>query len=193
MALRTLVVAESPWEMPLDSDEEMKRAVLDRCQTAFHPVETARLSKSIDQGVIDPSLKVYGARNLRLIDASVMPLIPDCRIQNAVCMVAEKGADMIEAEHKDIYLFTSQGYVPETGSPHEWLRGRLTAVSGIGASRERLNCKWRHCKCMVNYCRGCRLLLIIHTQGIYARTFSLCPVLYMIKAPLLLKVLMCIF
>ncbi|KAK1241897.1 hypothetical protein MKX07_007720 [Trichoderma sp. CBMAI-0711] len=100
---KDLVIAESPWEMPLGSDEEVKRAVLDRCQTAFHPVGTARLSKSIDQGVVDPSLKVHGVRNLRVIDASVMPVIPDCRIQNSVYMVAEKGADMIKAEHRDIY------------------------------------------------------------------------------------------
>ncbi len=34
---KDIVEAEYPWEMPLDNDEEMKRAVLDRCQTAFHP------------------------------------------------------------------------------------------------------------------------------------------------------------
>ncbi|PTB65072.1 GMC oxidoreductase [Trichoderma citrinoviride] len=100
---KDVFVAESPWLMPLDSEEEMKRAVLDRCQTAFHPTGTARLSKSIDQGVVDPSLKVHGVKNLRVIDASVIPVIPDCRIQNSVYMVAEKGADMIKAAHKDIY------------------------------------------------------------------------------------------
>lgn len=97
------VVSETPWKMPLHSDEEMKRAVLDRCQTAFHPVGTARLSKNIDQGVVDPALKVHGVTNLRVIDASVIPLIPDCRIQNSVYAVAEKGADMIKADHKDVY------------------------------------------------------------------------------------------
>lgn len=97
------VVSETPWKMPLHSDEEMKRAVLDRCQTAFHPVGTARLSKNIDQGVVDPALKVHGVTGLRVIDASVIPLIPDCRIQNSVYAVAEKGADMIKADHKDVY------------------------------------------------------------------------------------------
>ncbi|OAA57509.1 glucose-methanol-choline (gmc) oxidoreductase [Niveomyces insectorum RCEF 264] len=100
---KDLVVAEYPWAMPLDSDEEMHRAVLDRCQTAFHPCGTARLSKNIGQGVVDPALRVHGVKNLRVIDASVMPVIPDCRIQNSVYMVAEKGADMIKAAHKDLY------------------------------------------------------------------------------------------
>ncbi|KAG0380542.1 hypothetical protein BGX24_007572, partial [Mortierella sp. AD032] len=100
---KDIVVGEYPWEMPLDSDEEMKKVVLDRCQTAFHPTGTARLSKSIEQGVVDPQLRVHGIKNLRLIDASVIPIIPDCRPQNSVYMVAEKGADMIKAYHKDLY------------------------------------------------------------------------------------------
>jgi choline dehydrogenase len=100
---KDIVVDQYPWDMPLDSDEEMKRAVLDRSQTAFHPCGTARLSKDINQGVVDPQLRVHGVKNLRVIDASIMPIIPDCRIQNSVYMIGEKGADMIKAQHKDLY------------------------------------------------------------------------------------------
>ncbi|OTA04618.1 aryl-alcohol oxidase [Trichoderma parareesei] len=101
---KDLVVDEYPWDMPLDDDAEMRRAVLDRCQTAFHPCGSARLGKTIEQGVVDPALKVHGVKKLRVIDASIMPVIPDCRIQNSVYMVGEKGADLIKAEHKDLYL-----------------------------------------------------------------------------------------
>ncbi|KAH6663415.1 hypothetical protein B0J14DRAFT_609416 [Halenospora varia] len=100
---KDIVVDEYPWDMPLDSDEEMKRAVLDRCQTAFHPCGTNRLSKNIGQGVVDPKLKVHGINNLRVIDASIIPVIPDCRIQNSVYMIGEKGADLIKADHKDLF------------------------------------------------------------------------------------------
>jgi choline dehydrogenase-like flavoprotein len=100
---KDIVVGEYPWDMPLDSDEDMKRAVLDRCQTAFHPCGTNRLSKHIGQGVVDPELRVHGIGNLRVIDASIIPVIPDCRIQNSVYMIGEKGADMIKAAHKDLY------------------------------------------------------------------------------------------
>ncbi|KAH8651475.1 hypothetical protein BGZ61DRAFT_542061 [Ilyonectria robusta] len=100
---KDIVVAEYPWKMPLDSDDEMKRAVLDRSQTGFHPCGTARLSKSIQQGVVDSRLRVHGVKNLRIADASVIPVIPDCRIQNSVYMIGEKGADIIKADHKDIY------------------------------------------------------------------------------------------
>jgi choline dehydrogenase-like flavoprotein len=100
---KDIVEEEYPWEMPLDDDELMKRTVLDRSQTSFHPCGTTRLSKEIEQGVVDPTLKVHGVKNLRVADASVMPVIPDCRIQNSVYMVAEKGADLIKADHKDLY------------------------------------------------------------------------------------------
>ncbi|KAL2859359.1 alcohol oxidase [Aspergillus pseudodeflectus] len=100
---KDIVVAEYPWTMPLESDEEMKRAVLDRSQTGFHPCGTARLSKSIHQGVVDEKLRVHGIRNLRVADASVIPVIPDCRIQNSVYMIGEKGADIIKAQYKDLY------------------------------------------------------------------------------------------
>lgn len=100
---RDLVVDEYPWDMPLDDDVAMKRAVLDRCQTAFHPCGTNRLSKNVGQGVVDPRLRVHGISRLRVIDASVIPIIPDCRIQNSVYAIGEKGADMIKADHKDLY------------------------------------------------------------------------------------------
>lgn len=100
---KDIVLDEYPWEMPLDDDEAMKRTVLDRSQTSFHPCGTARLSKNIQQGVVDPGLRVHGIKNLRVIDASVIPEIPDCRIQNSVYMVAEKGADAIKSDHGDLY------------------------------------------------------------------------------------------
>ena len=87
-----IVVGDYPWAMPLDDDEEMKKAILDRSQTAFHHCGTAHLSKSIEIGVVDPKLKVHGVRKLRIIDASVIPVTPDCRIQNSVYMIGEKGA-----------------------------------------------------------------------------------------------------
>ncbi|ORY09277.1 hypothetical protein BCR34DRAFT_602927 [Clohesyomyces aquaticus] len=92
-----------PWPMPLTSNEAMKRAILERSQTGFHPCGTARLSKTIQQGVVDSGLRVHGTQNLRVIDASVIPVIPDCRIQNSVYMIGEKGADIIKAAYPELY------------------------------------------------------------------------------------------
>jgi choline dehydrogenase len=32
-----------------------------------------------------------------------MPVIPDCRIQNFVYMIGEKGADLIKDDHRDLF------------------------------------------------------------------------------------------
>uniref|UniRef100_A0A093XD15 Oxygen-dependent choline dehydrogenase n=1 Tax=Talaromyces marneffei PM1 TaxID=1077442 RepID=A0A093XD15_TALMA len=105
---KDLVISEYPWKMPPESDDGMKRAVLDRSQTGFHLCATARLSKNIQQGVVDPKLRVHGIKNLHIAcaDASVILVIPDCHIQNSVYMIGEKAADIIKADHKD--LFTSK-------------------------------------------------------------------------------------
>jgi choline dehydrogenase-like flavoprotein len=100
---KDIVVDEYPWEMPLHSDEAMRQAILERSQTSFHSCGTNRLSMTIGQGVVDPRLKVHGVFNLRVIDASVIPVIPDCRIQNCVYMIGEKGADLIKGDHEDLF------------------------------------------------------------------------------------------
>lgn len=100
---KDIILDEYPWEMPLHDDDLMKRTVLDRCQTSFHPCGTTRLSKDVQQDVVDSNLKVHGNKSLRVIDASVIPVIPDCRIQNSVYMVAEKGDDAIKRDHVNSY------------------------------------------------------------------------------------------
>jgi choline dehydrogenase len=68
--------ADYPWPLPRDSDEAMITQILERSQTGFHPCGTTRLGKDIGQGVVDAELKVYGAEKVRVIDASVFPVIP---------------------------------------------------------------------------------------------------------------------
>lgn len=101
--LKDIVGEDYPWPMPRESGEEMKKTILERSQTGFHPCGTCRLSKDMDQGVVDCKLSVHGVKNLRVIDASIFPVIPDCRIQNVVYMVAEKGADFIKAEYPSLF------------------------------------------------------------------------------------------
>lgn len=101
--MRHIISDDYPWPMPRNSDEAMIKTILERPQTGFHPCGTCRLSKDISQGVVGPELKVHGISGVRVIDASIFPVIPDCRIQNDVYMVAEKGADLIKAEYSNLY------------------------------------------------------------------------------------------
>jgi choline dehydrogenase len=46
--------------------------------------------------VVDSQLKVKGIQNLRIVDASVIPVIPSANTHTTVVMIAEKAADMIK-------------------------------------------------------------------------------------------------
>jgi choline dehydrogenase-like flavoprotein len=49
-------------------------------------------------GVVGEDLKVYGTRNVRVVDASVFPVVPRGNIIAMVYAVAEKAAEMIGKE-----------------------------------------------------------------------------------------------
>lgn len=61
----------------------------------YHPIGTAALLPEKDGGVVDPSLRVYGVSGLRVVDASVIPLLPSAHIQTLVYGIAERAAEMV--------------------------------------------------------------------------------------------------
>ncbi|XP_045465768.1 glucose dehydrogenase [FAD, quinone]-like isoform X1 [Harmonia axyridis] len=66
--------------------------------TIYHPVGTAKMGPYWDeQAVVDSDLRVYGIKNLRVIDASIMPTLVSGNTNAPVIMIGEKGADLIKA------------------------------------------------------------------------------------------------
>ena len=50
---------------------------------------------------MDPELRVYGVSNLRVVDASIMPVIPSANTNAPTIMIGEKASDLIKMAHKD--------------------------------------------------------------------------------------------
>ncbi len=66
-----------------------------RLMLIYHPVGTARMSDTHELAVVDSQLRVHGLQGLRVIDASVMPLITGGNTNAPTIMIAERGADLI--------------------------------------------------------------------------------------------------
>jgi len=64
----------------------------------FVKTSTARIGASPDTGVIDPRLRVFGVKGLRVVDASVFPNQISGHPVASVVAVAEKAADIIKAD-----------------------------------------------------------------------------------------------
>ena len=79
----------------VETPEQVLDWVARDAETALHPSCTCRMG--IDEmAVVDPvSLRVHGVDGLRVVDASVMPTIPNGNIYAPVMMIAEKASDAI--------------------------------------------------------------------------------------------------
>jgi choline dehydrogenase len=78
------------------SDEELARLAGDIGTTIFHPVGTCRMGRADDpMAVTDPRLRVRGVAGLRVVDASVMPVITSGNTNSPTLMLAERAAGWI--------------------------------------------------------------------------------------------------
>ncbi|KAH9226708.1 hypothetical protein K456DRAFT_1730679 [Colletotrichum gloeosporioides 23] len=106
--MKDMIEGDCPWSMHRSSDKAMIKMIMERSQTvscewsplpaeplAFFPAST-RVSSTAN-------CKFCGVKGLRVIDATVISVIPDCRVQNAVYMVGEKGSDIIKAAYPELW------------------------------------------------------------------------------------------
>ncbi|MFK7863272.1 MAG: choline dehydrogenase [Pseudohongiellaceae bacterium] len=78
----------------VSSDEEIDEFVRGAVDSAYHPCGTCKMGTD-ESAVVDPALRVHGIKNLRVVDASVFPLITNGNINAPTMMVAERAADII--------------------------------------------------------------------------------------------------
>ncbi|PNS18301.1 Cellobiose dehydrogenase [Sphaceloma murrayae] len=85
---------------PIPSLADAKNRLPTNSWTNYHPCGTCSMMREDLGGVVDEQLRVYGTLNLRVCDASVIPVIPRGNILAAVYAFAEKAAEIICRETK---------------------------------------------------------------------------------------------
>jgi choline dehydrogenase len=77
-----------------DSDEALRDLIARTTYSVYHPVGTCRMGTD-EQAVVDAELRVNGVEGLRVVDASVMPVVPRGNTNAPTIAVAERAADLI--------------------------------------------------------------------------------------------------
>jgi choline dehydrogenase len=97
-ALQALITEEADPGPGAQTDAALADWVRATAVTVYHPVGTCRMGGD-DRAVLDPCLRVRGVVGLRVVDASVMPQIVSGNTNAPTLMIAEKAADLIQADH----------------------------------------------------------------------------------------------
>ncbi|KAL2166076.1 hypothetical protein VTG60DRAFT_3310 [Thermothelomyces hinnuleus] len=98
-AIKNITVGPEFWPGPsVETDQQILEAIRSNLFDMSHATSTCRMGTSSDKtAVVDSHGKVFGVRNLRIADASVLPLLlPGPSVQATVYVLAEKIADDIK-------------------------------------------------------------------------------------------------
>lgn len=82
---------------PLDvnNNEQLIEYIRQTAETEYHPVGTCKMGQDA-MAVVNSQLQVHGVKNLRVVDASIMPHIITGNTNAGVIAIAEKAADLIK-------------------------------------------------------------------------------------------------
>jgi choline dehydrogenase len=80
----------------VQKDDQLIDYIRSHAMTVWHAASTCAMGQSSDPlTVVDSTAKVFGVKGLRVVDASIFPVLLPGHPQSAVYMIAEKIADDI--------------------------------------------------------------------------------------------------
>jgi choline dehydrogenase len=92
---REAVIRELKPGPDVEDREDLEADLRRRLMLIYHPVGTCRMGDAGEEAVVDPELRVHGLEALRVVDASVMPVITGGNTNAPTTMIAERAADLI--------------------------------------------------------------------------------------------------
>lgn len=93
-ALQSIISGDRVPDPVPSTDEEWVAYARAKTMIVYHPVGSCRMGSDA-ASVVDPQCRVRGVDGLRVVDASIMPLITSANTNAATIMIGEKAADMI--------------------------------------------------------------------------------------------------
>ncbi|MGD8908424.1 MAG: choline dehydrogenase [Chromatiales bacterium] len=81
----------------VQSDDEIDRFIRANVESAYHPSCSCKMGTD-ELAVVDPQTRVRGIDNLRVVDSSIFPTIPNGNLNAPTIMVAERAADIIRGQ-----------------------------------------------------------------------------------------------
>lgn len=98
--LKPLISEELRPGLTATTDEQLLDAGRNLAQSIYHPTSTCKMGPSSDpMAVVDERLRVHGLNGIRVVDASIMPVLVSGNTNAPTIMIAEKAADMILEQH----------------------------------------------------------------------------------------------
>ena len=92
--IATLIKSELQPGPDVISDQQLDAWISHVGDTVYHPVGTCKMGVD-EMAVVDPKLKLYGLENIRVADASIMPIINGSNTNAPTIMIGEKCSQMI--------------------------------------------------------------------------------------------------
>ncbi|KEP48703.1 glucose dehydrogenase [Rhizoctonia solani 123E] len=94
--IASMIVTRQDPAPEVTSDSDIAEYIKANFGSVHHPIGTASLAPKELGGVVDVHLKVYGTENVRVVDASIIPLHIGSHLQRTVYGIGEKAAKIIK-------------------------------------------------------------------------------------------------
>ncbi|KAJ5360177.1 Glucose-methanol-choline oxidoreductase [Penicillium concentricum] len=123
----------------VQSDEDWVEWLRKEAGTEFHPSSSCAMLPEKQGGVVDAKLRVYGLANVRVADASIIPISLSTHLMSSTYGVAEQASDIIREYHNAVSepepAFSSSGSTGSTSSSSSTPASSAVAVKKSGSPK----------------------------------------------------------